>query len=129
MGSVSGWGTKIPHDAWHGQKIKKKKKLCQQLTCIRYFLGARSYSKCFTANNSVNPTNRPEIHRTTMKSIELQKPGFSITLAPNPIWWQNLIRTHVKLFKAFIDPLLVTSQTFHSRNIPDLRSMRSLAVL
>ena len=64
-----------------------------------------------------------------MKSIELLKPGFSETLAPNPIWWQNLIRTHVKLFKAFIDPLLVTSQTFHSRTFPDLRSMRSLGVL
>lgn len=127
MGSVSGWGTRF--HAMHGMAKRFFKKLCQQLTCLGYFLGARSYCKCFTANNSVNPTNRPEIHRATMKSIELQKPGFSITLAPNPIWWQNLIRTHVKLFKACIDPLLGTSQTFHSRNIPELRSMRLLGVL
>ena len=24
-GSIPGWGTKIPHPAWHGQKKKKKK--------------------------------------------------------------------------------------------------------
>ena len=27
MGSIPGWGTKIPHAARYGQKIKKKKKL------------------------------------------------------------------------------------------------------
>ena len=26
MGSIPGWGTKIPGAAWHGQNIKKKKK-------------------------------------------------------------------------------------------------------
>lgn len=40
------------------------------------------------------------------------KATFLITLAP------NLIRTHVKLFKAFIDPTHVTIQRFHARNIP-----------
>ena len=26
LGSTLGWGTKIPHAVWHGQKVKKKKK-------------------------------------------------------------------------------------------------------
>ena len=25
MGSIPGWGTKIPYAVWHGQKKKKKK--------------------------------------------------------------------------------------------------------
>ena len=31
-GSVPGWGTKIPHGVWHGQKIKKqsKKSYCEE---------------------------------------------------------------------------------------------------
>ena len=24
MGSIPGWGTKIPHATWHGQKTKKQ---------------------------------------------------------------------------------------------------------
>jgi len=32
MGLMSGWGTKIPHILWCGQKLKKKKK--KNLQCI-----------------------------------------------------------------------------------------------
>ena len=31
LGSIPGQGTKIPQDTWHGQKLKKKKKISGEL--------------------------------------------------------------------------------------------------